>query len=180
MKIQENMTYKWIFAILKILKTSVSAVTRIGKSFVIKGILNRKFGSGRPRASKIKHNHRLKMTILNCMRKCILSTSKIQKSKKKFFCQIEKIQKNEKKWEFYQKYVEKKVSFKTVILSLQFSFIVEPLGQPEQTFLFNVPLITNVCPILFTAERIVFTFFYFKIPLVSHTLLSFSCNFIFT
>ena len=57
------MTYKWIFAILKILKTSVSAVTRIGKSFVIKGILNRKFGSGRPRASKIKKDHSLKINV---------------------------------------------------------------------------------------------------------------------
>ena len=60
------MTYKWILAILKteMFKTSVSAVKRIGQRFVIKSTLNRKVGSSRPRAPTIKHEHRLKMTLL--------------------------------------------------------------------------------------------------------------------
>ena len=73
------MTYKLIFAILKIeiLKTSLSAVKRIGQRFVIKGKLNRKIGSGRPRTSTIKHNHTLKMTVLKGIRKRLFSTAKI-------------------------------------------------------------------------------------------------------
>ena len=58
------MTYKWIFANLKkeMLKTSLSAFQRIGQRIVIKGTLDRKVCSGYPRASTIKHDHRLKMT----------------------------------------------------------------------------------------------------------------------
>ena len=81
------MTYKLIFAILKteMVKTSLSAVKRIGERFEIKGTVNRKFGSGRPRASTIKDDHWLKMTVLNDIRKRLLSTAKIQNSKKDFF-----------------------------------------------------------------------------------------------
>ena len=66
-KRQENMTYRWIFAILKIemLKTSLSAVKRIGQRYVIKGTLNWKVGSCHPIHSTTKHEHRLKMTVLN-------------------------------------------------------------------------------------------------------------------
>ena len=45
-------------------KTSVSAVKRIGQRLVIKDTLNRKVPSGRPRVATISYNHRLKMTIL--------------------------------------------------------------------------------------------------------------------
>ena len=62
-KLQENMTYKWNSEIKKV-KTYLSTVKRIGQRFVIKDTVNRKVGSGRPRASTIKHHHRLKMTVL--------------------------------------------------------------------------------------------------------------------
>ena len=68
---QENITYKSIFAILKIenVKTPLSAVKRFGGRFEIKGTVNRKVGSGRPRAFKIKDDHRVEMTILNVRKK---------------------------------------------------------------------------------------------------------------
>ena len=62
---------------MEMLKTSVSAVKKIGQRFVIKGILNRKFGSGRPRTSAIKYDYRLERTVLMCVRKQLLSTAKI-------------------------------------------------------------------------------------------------------
>ena len=72
------MSYKWIFAILKIkvLKTSLSAVKRIGKRFVIKGKLIMKVGSGYPRASTIKHDHMLTINVLEGIRKRLLGTAK--------------------------------------------------------------------------------------------------------
>ena len=71
------MTYKWILAILKIemLKTSTSFVKIIGQRFVIKGTLNRKVSSGRPRASTIKDDHRITMNVLKDIRKRLLSTA---------------------------------------------------------------------------------------------------------
>ena len=63
------------------LKTSLSAVKRIEQMFIIKGTLNMKVGSGRHRASTIKDDHRLKMTILNDIRKHLLSTAKIKNRK---------------------------------------------------------------------------------------------------
>ena len=51
-------------------------------------------------------------------------------------------------------------SFKTVILSLWSSFIVEVLGWSKGTFLFTVA--SNLCPNKFTAEKVVFTIFYFQ------------------
>ena len=88
-KRQENMTYKWIFAILKIemLKTSLSAVKRIGKMFVIEGTFNRKIGYGGSIASTstIKHDNRLKITVFKGIRKHLLSTTKVQNNKKKYF-----------------------------------------------------------------------------------------------
>ena len=89
------------------LKTSLSAVKRIGKRFVIKDTLNRKVGYGRPRAFTIKDDHRLKMTVLKGIRKRLLSTAKNKNRTKKFFFQTEKIQKRVQKCDFYQKYVEK-------------------------------------------------------------------------
>ena len=65
---------------------------------------------------------------------------------------------------------QEKFSFKIVILTLWSSFIVKALGRPQRTFLFNVPLITNICLFLFTAKKDV-SLFYFKIPLVSHIFL---------
>ena len=43
-------------------KTSLSAVKRIGLSYEIKGCVSKKFGCGRHRASTVKDDHRLKMT----------------------------------------------------------------------------------------------------------------------
>ena len=79
------MSYKWIFTILKIIKVKPSflAVKRIEQSFEIKGTLNRKVRSGRPRSSTIKDDYRLKMTILKGIWKQLFSTTKIQNSKKK-------------------------------------------------------------------------------------------------
>ena len=53
--------------------------------------------------------------------------------------------------------------FITVILNIWSYFSVEALGWSEPTFMFTVPLIPNLFPILFTAERNVFTFYIFKI-----------------
>ena len=49
--------------------------------YVIKGTLNMKVYSGRPKGSTIKHDHRLKMTVFKGIRKCFLSTSSIQNRK---------------------------------------------------------------------------------------------------
>ena len=59
----EIKNYKWIFVIWKIeiLKTSVSAVKRIGQRFVIKDTMNRKVRCYLPRASTIKQDHILKI-----------------------------------------------------------------------------------------------------------------------
>ena len=46
------------------MKTSLSAVKRIGQRFETKSSVNRKVCSGRPRASTIKDDHRLKVSIL--------------------------------------------------------------------------------------------------------------------
>ena len=77
-KFRDNITYKWNFEIEKV-KKPLSAVKRIGQRFVIKAILNRKVGSARPRGYTIKHDHRLKMTVLKGIRKRLLNTAKIQK-----------------------------------------------------------------------------------------------------
>ena len=145
------------------LKTSLSGVKRIGQMLVINGTLNRKVGSGRHRTSTVK----LKMTVLKGIRKRLLSTPNIQNSKKKLFSQIEKIQKSEGNGIFI-KSVWKNVFYGQQKIFLQDShfkphLIVEALGRPEQTFLFNMPLITNLCPILFTAKRDVFNISIFKI-----------------
>ena len=57
-------------------KTFFSAVKRIGQRFVIKGTLNWKVGSGRPRPSTVKHDHRLKINVLKGIRKPLSSTVK--------------------------------------------------------------------------------------------------------
>ena len=44
--------------------------------FVINGTFNRKVSSGRPRASTIKHDHTLKMAVLNGVRKRLHNTAK--------------------------------------------------------------------------------------------------------
>ena len=75
-KREENLTYRWIFAILKIemWKTPASSLKIIGQSFVIKGTLNRKVSSVRSGASTIKNDHRLK-----------ISKKFYQKKRKKYF-----------------------------------------------------------------------------------------------
>ena len=82
------MTCKWNFEIFKIekVKTALSTVKEIVQRFVNKGTENRKVGSGRARASTIKHHHRLKMNVLKGIRKRWLSPEKNQNSKKKLFC----------------------------------------------------------------------------------------------
>ena len=129
------MTYKWIFAVLKVemLKTSIPAVKRIGQRFFIKRTLNRKIGSGRPRVSTIKYNHMLKITVLKGIRKRLLSTAK-----RNSFSKLTK-SRRVKEIRFSSKICRKtvfcgqpKLSFKTVILSMWYSFIVESLGRPEK------------------------------------------------
>jgi len=75
---QSNLTYKRIFEILKKEKveTSLSAVKRIGQRFEIQGTVSRKVGSGRPRASTMKDDHRLKMTVLKDRKKTLVDHSK--------------------------------------------------------------------------------------------------------
>ena len=72
------MSYKQIFDILKKenVKTSLSAVKRIGQRFEIEGSVRRKSGSGRPRASTVKDDHRLKMTVLKDRKKTYVDHSK--------------------------------------------------------------------------------------------------------
>ena len=157
------MTYKCNFEILKQEKVKI-----IGQRFVIKGTLNRKVCSSCPRASTINEDHRLKMTILKenfcwpqehffhifLIKSHFLHSSGFFQCRKRFY------------FLFLIFAVLNKcflISFKIVILSLWSSFIVEALWRPEPTFMFNVPLIINICSILFTAERDVFNFSIFKI-----------------
>ena len=75
---QSNLSYKQIFDILKKenVKTSLSAVKRIGQRFEIEGSVRRKSESGRPRASTVKDDHRLKMTVLKDRKKTYVDHSK--------------------------------------------------------------------------------------------------------
>ena len=76
-------------------KACLSAVKRIGERFELKSNVNWKVDSGCPRTSTIKDDHRFKMVVLKDIRKCLLNTAKIQKSKKKFFFYIDKLQKSD-------------------------------------------------------------------------------------
>ena len=49
---------------------------RIGQRFEIEGSVRRKSGSGRPRASTVKDDHRLKMTVLKDRKKTYVDHSK--------------------------------------------------------------------------------------------------------
>ena len=75
---QSKMTYKQIFGILKKenVKTSLSTVKRIGQRFENERSVKRKTGSGRPRASTSKDEHRLKMTVLKDRKKTFVDHSK--------------------------------------------------------------------------------------------------------
>ena len=166
------MTYKWIFTILKIekVKTFLSAVKRIRQRFEIKGTVNMKVRWCRPRAFTIKDNHRLKMTVFEEYKKTFVEHSKkFKTAKRNSLSRLTKSRRVKetiflsKKCEFFFFCGQKKFSFKTVISSLWSSFIVKALGRHEQTFMFTVPLISNLCLIVFTAERNVFTFSIFKI-----------------
>ena len=178
------MPYKWNFEIKKV-NTFLSAVKRIGQKFVFKDTLNRKVRSGRPRVATIKEDHRLKITVLKeifCWPQKIFFYIFLIKipfpslfwiiliKKKNFFSLF---------WILAVLNKRFAIVFKTVILSLWSCFIVEARGRPELTFRFNMRLITNICLILFTTETDVFNISIFKIHLVSHIFLSFSCNSIF-
>ena len=78
---QKNMTYKWNFEIKKV-KTYLPAVKRIEQRLVFIGTLNIKVRSRRPIASTIKNDHRLKMTVLKCIRKLFFEHSKRSKQQK--------------------------------------------------------------------------------------------------
>ena len=58
------------------MKKSLTAVKRNGERFEIKDTVIRKVGSGRPRASIIKDNHRLKMTVLKNRKKTFIDHRK--------------------------------------------------------------------------------------------------------
>ena len=75
---QSKLTYKQIFDILRKenVTTSLSAVKRIGQRFKIEGSVKRKSGSGHPRVSTFKDNHRLKMTVLKDQKKTYVNHSK--------------------------------------------------------------------------------------------------------
>ena len=73
------------------LKTLFLVVKRIGQRFVIKDILDRKVGSDRPRSfPDFKHDHRLKMTVLKGIRKCLLSNQKFKTAKPNSFSRLKK------------------------------------------------------------------------------------------
>ena len=50
-------------------ETSLSTVKRIGLSYETKGFASRKPGSGHPRLSTVKDNHRLKIAVLKDRKK---------------------------------------------------------------------------------------------------------------
>ena len=130
------------------MKTSVSAVKRIGQSFVIEGTLNGKISSGRPRASTMKDDYRLKITVLKenfCWPQKTFYQIFFDKNPISFaLLGLDNLEK-----EFMFAVLNKKflIPIKSVILSLWLCFIVEALGRPELIFLFNVPSITKLSPI---------------------------------
>ena len=134
----------------------LSVVKKIGQRFVIKGTLNRKVCSVRSRSFTIKHDHRLKMTVLKSIRKCLLSTPKIQSSKKTERQNAE----DWKKWNYYQNYVEEMFSVVNKHFPLRQSFygpllLWKSSGNKNELSC----SITNLCPIIFIADRATFTFF---------------------
>ena len=62
----------------------------IGQRFVIKGTLNRKVGSGRPRAVTIKHDHMLKMPVLKGIKIFCLTQQKFKTEKRNSFSRLVK------------------------------------------------------------------------------------------
>ena len=76
------------------MKTSLSAVKRIGQMFEIEGTLSRKVGSGRPRASIIKDDHMLKMSPLKKRKKNLLTTANNSKHLRQNLFLIQKNQVN--------------------------------------------------------------------------------------
>ena len=156
------MTYKWNFEIKKGENSSEENWENVCniKQAHWTGI-NR---SGRPTASTIKDDHRLKMTVLKenvCWLQKTFFPQIFDKNTISFTVQdcinLEK--------EFLITVLNKHflIPFKTVILSLWSSFIMEALKWLELIFLFNVPLITNLYPILFTVEVDVFSISIFTI-----------------
>ena len=156
------------------LKISISALKRIMQRFVIKGHVNQEswFCSHQSFHKKAQqqalndcfegYKKTFVFFLLFCWR-----TPKI--FIKKFFFQIDKIQMDEGTGNFnknMQKYIfcgQQKFTSNTAILSLRASYIVASPGRPEETLQLDVPLITNLCPILFSAERDFFNIYISKI-----------------
>ena len=167
------MTYKLIFANLKIkiVKISLSGVKGIGQRSLIKGTLNRKVGPGRPRTSTTKHDHRLKMAVLKVEENVCWA-----QQKETLF--LDKQNPEEwKKWDFYQKYLEKLFSvvnksfpqdshFKSIVLLCCGSFGKIRTNFPVQCA-FDYKSLSNS---LHSWKRC-FRLFYFKTLLVSHIFL---------
>ena len=65
LRIQENITYKWVSAILKIekVRTYILDVKRIGESFKSKGTVHRNVDSGQLTPATTKDRYMLKMNV---------------------------------------------------------------------------------------------------------------------
>ena len=107
---QSKLTYKQIFDILRKenVTTSLSAVKRIGQRFEIEGSVKRKSGSGRPRASTFKDDHRIKMTVLKDRKKTYVDHSKEFKTADEKSLSRMIIFRRMKKMEFSSKWCAKK------------------------------------------------------------------------
>ena len=107
-----------------------------------------------PNFATTKHEHMLKITVLKGIRKRLLSIEKIQTSKKNSYFWVDKIHKGDV-CEIFIKDMWENILFGQKRFSLNYHFkhvaLVYCGRRPERTFLFNVPLTTNLCPIIFTA-----------------------------
>ena len=147
-----------------------------------KGTLNRKVRSGRPRACTMKEDHTLKIAVVKdnfCWpQKTIFPHNQNPIS----FTILNFV--NQKKKFSVLNFCCAQQAFSSSLQNSQFNpVVVLYCGSSGSTrtnvFKSNVHLITNLCLILFAAERDFFNISFFKIPLVSYVFLSFSCNSIF-
>ena len=148
----------------KKIKNSLSNVQTIDKMSEIRNTVNRKFGPGRPRASIIKGDHTLKMTVLKSKRKRLLSTAN------RSFPSLLTKSRRVKETGFYENIWKKKSSvvkkfylrsFKTVISTLWSH--LRSCRTTRTNFLFNVPIISYIFPFLRIPERNVIPYVFSKL-----------------
>ena len=141
--------------------------------------MNKKISSSRPRASTIKHDHILKMTVLKGIRIHFLSTAKFKIAKRSSFSRLKKFRRV-KEMEFLSNISGKVLLWSTKVFLQNSHFNPVALlyyrnswatrtNFSVQCAFNNKPLSNfNICPILtfvqFSSQlKEIFTFFYFKI-----------------